>query len=248
MNSQEVCRLADPAKAEGLFLAEGMWTRCFPATKKVREILASGELGPVVHCTAYLGFAIPESVELLYDLSLGGGGLLDLGIYPIAWVLLAFGGKGDPGDLQAVATLHEGGADMTGSVTMKFGEEGVGTAAWSCRSETQKETHICCTRGSIHVTGPWSAHAPEQVIVKKISENGETTEEVLEFPLEKFEGKGCPFNFCNSQGFVYEVQAVEKSLSEGKLEADWWTLEETRRCHEIMTKIRGIIGLKYPQD
>ena len=59
MNSGEVKRMVDLAKSKGLFLMENMWTRSFPATRKVADIIASGSLGAVVTCTADLGFVIP---------------------------------------------------------------------------------------------------------------------------------------------------------------------------------------------
>ncbi len=140
---------------------ENMWTRSFPATRYVEELISSKSLGEVVTCHADLGFNIPESVERLYDLALGGGGLLDLGIYPLAWVMLAFKGQ-EMRSVSATARLHKGGADTTGAVTIKYGSEGLAVASYSTRSETQNNVEIGCTHGKITVHG-WSGHCPEKV-------------------------------------------------------------------------------------
>ena len=140
---------------------ENMWTRSFTATRYVEELISSKSLGEVGTCHADLGFNIPESVERLYDLALGGGGLLDLGIYPLAWVMLAFKGQ-EMRSVSATARLHKGGADTTGAVTLKYGSEGLAVASYSTRSETQNNVEIGCTHGKITVHG-WSGHCPEKV-------------------------------------------------------------------------------------
>ena len=248
MNSGEVESMLALAKEKGLFLMEGLWTRCFPATRRVAEILRSGDLGKVVSVTADLGFFIPEEVRRLYDLKIGGGGLLDLGLYPISWILLAFDAADFRGS-NATATIHREGADMTGTVTLRFGDQGLGTAHYSCRAETQKETHICCEGGSIHVNRCWSAHAPARIVVKRGGsyglEGGEG--EVEEFPLPEFVGN-CAMNFGNSEGFVYEARHVEECLEKGLVESPLWTHAETRLLHRVLDDARRQVGVAYPQD
>jgi len=248
MNSGEVESMLALAKEKGLFLMEGLWTRCFPATRRVAEILRSGDLGKVVSVTADLGFFIPEEVRRLYDLTIGGGGLLDLGLYPISWILLAFDAADFRGS-NATATIHREGADTTGTVTLRFGDQGLGTAHYSCRAETQKETHICCEGGSIHVNRCWSAHAPARIVVKRGGsyglEGGEG--EVEEFPLPEFVGN-CAMNFGNSEGFVYEARHVEECLEKGLVESPLWTHAETRLLHRVLDDARRQVGVAYPQD
>lgn len=73
MNAGEVRNLMAKAKEKNLFLMEGVWTRCFPATRKIADHLSSGALGPVVTFQGDLGFDIPVSIKRLYDLNLGAG-------------------------------------------------------------------------------------------------------------------------------------------------------------------------------
>ncbi|UPR01607.1 trans-1,2-dihydrobenzene-1,2-diol dehydrogenase [Chloropicon primus] len=242
MNGREVRKMVALAKEKNLFLMEGMWTRCFPATRKIASLLETGELGEVITCTADLGFSIPFEVKRLYELEMGGGGLLDLGVYPLAWLLLAFGDQ-ELKSVNACASLHESGADMTGVITLRFGKEGVGSASYSSRSETQKELHINCTKGSIRVRGCWSSHTPERVEVRR-DEAGEA--DVFEFPIEK--NFPVPMNFGNSEGFVNECRHVEECLRGGKLESNFWSLQETLKSHDIVDEIRKMLGVTYPQD
>ena len=249
MNEREVEQMVSVAREKKLFLMEGMWTRCFPATRRVVEVLSSGELGEVIHCQADLGFDIPFSVRRLYDLKWGGGGLLDLGIYPLAQVLLAFKGHGElkADQISASATLHADGADQTGVVTLKFGTEGIGTAAYSTRCETSNECQISLTKGKIRIHGI-SSHCPEKVSIKRVgTTSSSSSTETLDFPVPKY-GLKCPMNFVNSEGFLYEVQHVEDMLRQNKTESDYWSLDETIQCTKIMDKVRAAIGVRYPQD
>lgn len=86
------------ARAKNLFLMEGMWTRCFPATKKVQEEIDGGSIGKVTQAWGDFGFfgtadltSYPPEIARLFDLKLGGGALLDIGIYPLATVAVGFG-------------------------------------------------------------------------------------------------------------------------------------------------------------
>ncbi len=254
MNARECEEMVAKAKEKDLFLMEGLWTRSFPATRKVAEILSSGRLGEVVSFTGDLGFDIPFDVDRLYDLKLGGGGLLDLGIYPLSWLLLAFAGKKLNG-VSAAARLHEGGADMSGVFTCTFGDEGIGSCTYSSRSLTQNSVEICCRRGRIRVSGPTeggfsSAHTPERVEVVTAGESlvrGEK-KEVLRFPVPKYTQANAPMNFPNSEGFLFEAEHVADCIRKNLKESPNWTLAETIQAAEIMDEVRSQIGVKYPQD
>ena len=114
-------------------------------------------------------------MERLYNLDLGGGGLLDLGTYPLAWVLLAFQSQ-KVESVGATGSIHRAGADTTGIVTLKYANGGIGSAMYSCMTNTQKEVHICLERGSIHVHNCTSMHTPEKVVIRS------TKGESLSFP------------------------------------------------------------------
>ena len=122
-----------------------------------------------------LTLSVAEEVERLYNLDLGGGGLLDLGIYPLAWVLLAFQSQ-KVESVGATGSIHRAGADTTGIVTLKYANGGIGSAMYSCMTNTQKEVHICLERGSIHVHNCTSMHTPEKVVIRS------TKGESLSFP------------------------------------------------------------------
>ena len=251
MSSKDVRELIAYAREKGLFLMEGLWTRSFPAAQKVREILASGELGEVLLVQCDLGFDIPFEVERLYDLSQGGGGLPDLGIYPISWALLCFPGR--PVDsVVAAADLHPGGADMTGVVTIKFRGGGIASAAYSTRGATQNELFITAERGRIRVTGDpsspraASAHVPEQVEVFRTSTSsgGNGAPETMTFPVPPPPPTmRVPYNFGKSEGFVFEVMHVEEAILAGLTEGANWTHDESILAAEIMDAARKAMGV-----
>ena len=87
MNSYEVETMIAAAKKANRLLLEGLWTRFFPVCREVRDLIRGGAIGNIKNVNADFGIVIPREVERLWNLELGGGALLDLGIYPVAAVL-----------------------------------------------------------------------------------------------------------------------------------------------------------------
>lgn len=106
---------------EKVFLMEGMWTRFFPAVVKAKELLASGAIGRVVAVHADFGFVCGDAPDSrMFAPALAGGGLLDIGIYPLALASLAFGGVA-PTCVKASGTQHPTtGVDTSAGVTALY--------------------------------------------------------------------------------------------------------------------------------
>ncbi|OQR89429.1 dimeric dihydrodiol dehydrogenase [Thraustotheca clavata] len=118
MNEHQLSQIVAIAREKQLFLMEAMWTRFFPAVRRVRKLLKQGILGQI-HCVkADMGFAFAANADRIWKRSLGGGGLLDIGIYPLAFVSMVFDeepvhvhatgeiSKDESVDIYAVVTLH----------------------------------------------------------------------------------------------------------------------------------------------
>src|SRR4051794_29290830 len=92
MNAAEARRVVEAARAAGVFCLEAMWTRFLPHTLAIRRLLADGALGQITTVVADHGqFFAPDPAHRLYAPELGGGALLDLGIYPVSWAHLLHG-------------------------------------------------------------------------------------------------------------------------------------------------------------
>src|SRR3954451_3323387 len=92
MNAEEARRVVAAAREAGVLCLEAMWTRFLPHTVKIRNLLADGALGQVVTVAGDHGqYFAPDPSHRLYAPELGGGALLDLGIYPVSWVHMVLG-------------------------------------------------------------------------------------------------------------------------------------------------------------
>jgi dihydrodiol dehydrogenase / D-xylose 1-dehydrogenase (NADP) len=219
-----------------------MWTRFFPAVQHVRKVLASNEIGNVHHMNADIGYPFPQTYQRMWDRALGGGGLLDIGIYPLAFVTMVFGGE--PQKISAVGKLSDGGIDMYSSVTLEFSERRFGTVQYSCLAQMEETVRIIGSKGRIHVHSP--AHIPAEVTVVKYGEDGGNNTE--QFPAPEPAANATPNNFEGSNGFLYEVQAVTKAILSGALECTEHPLSDSLALMGIMDKIRGDLGVVYDAD
>ncbi|WP_108261725.1 Gfo/Idh/MocA family protein [Mangrovicoccus ximenensis] len=119
MNAREARGIAALAEAKGLFAMEAMWTRFLPHMIRLREILAEGTLGTIRSLRADHSQALPEDPgHRLNKMELGGGALLDLGIYPVSFALDVLG---MPQEIKAVARFKETGADAEVAAVMRHG-------------------------------------------------------------------------------------------------------------------------------
>lgn len=123
-------------RSKNLFLMEAMWTRFFPAMRKARELINTGVIGDVTACMADFGFKAPPNIPRLFDKKLGGGALIDIGIYPLAVISMAYGGV-RPTECHATGYRNEQGADVAGMLMLKYADKGLAQLHYSfmvCRA------------------------------------------------------------------------------------------------------------------
>ena len=118
MDAAQAREMIDAARERGTFLMEAMWTRFLPHIARIREILAAGTLGDVVYLTAEHGQWFPQDPQFrLFAPELGGGALLDLGIYPVSFASLVLGA---PARITAVSNPAFTGVDATTSMIFQY--------------------------------------------------------------------------------------------------------------------------------
>ena len=145
---------------------------------------------------------VPQTQDRVFNPGLGGGALLDIGIYPIAAASLCFGCSA-PVDITAVGTLGATGVDEIGSLALKYPGGGVGTIGFTIRAQTPEEATFIGPKAYIRLASP--AHAPTKLTLVTPHGRSKCTEETFEFPLP--ENKGPPLHFPASQGFQCVVPA-----------------------------------------
>jgi len=226
VNAKEAAEVIDLARSKDLFVMEAMWARFFPGMVKVRELIAAGTIGEVRMLQADFGFRTGvDPAGRLFDLALAGGGLLDVGVYPISLASMIFG---TPTDVSGLAQIGETGVDEMAAVTLKYGGGQLASVVTGVRINTPSEATLFGTDGSIKLHSPfWN--------VSKLTVNAGGKSEELAVPYE-------------NGGFNYEVQEVMDCLRAGKNESAVMPLDETLSIMQTMDTLRAQWGLKYPME
>lgn len=206
----------DAAKAKGLFVMEALWTRFQPAVRLIRETIASGEIGEVRFAEAAFGLAISHK-ERVARKDMGGGAILDLGIYPLNFVAMHLG-IGDDCHVHPVVTRLPSGADDQSTITLSWPDGRLATLLCSATAAMGAWGRIAGTLGCIEIPALTRC---EGFSVRKI-------------PSNETRSVSCPFDF---NGYEYEVRAAAKAISSGKLEPDEMPWGETLKLLGIMEKL-----------
>ena len=227
INAAQAQIMVDKARETGVFLMEAMWTRYLPIIVKLRELLAAGAIGDVRMITADFGYRSgfnPESRT--FNPAMGGGALLDVGIYPIS---LAYMILGQPSRISSMAELGQTGVDEQSAFIFGYegGEMAVMTTA--VRTNTPHEAYILGTNGRIKIHTPWWVGQTMTVSV-----NGQADEEI-HLPL-------------TGNGWNYEAAELMACLQAGKLESEIMPLDESLQIMHTMDEIRAQWGMKYPME
>lgn len=224
MNRDEVKAMVETANSKNLFLMEGIWTRFIPATAKMIDLIEADTIGELRSIRADFGFKGDRNPESrVYKKALGGGALLDVGIYPIYLSLLLLG---IPADMEAEARLIETGVD--GSCSMKFGY-GNGAEAIldsSLVADTPLEAHIEGRKGTIKMHRRF--HHSERLSVLR---DGKVEEEFL-----------IPYQ---GNGYLHEIEEVNDCIAKGTTESQKLPHRLSLDLITIMDKVRKEIGLSY---
>lgn len=227
MDAAESRDIVDAARANGVFAMEAMWTRFLPHIARLRAILAEGTIGDVVYLTAEHGqwFEL-DAAHRLFAPSLGGGALLDLGIYPISFAQLVLG---PPSAVTAVSTPAFTGVDATTSAILQYpsGAHAVLTTSLSAKSGNPAVVYGREARIELGLDGWW--YFPTSMRV--VGRDGEV--------LETFESPA------GGRGMEYQIAEVVRCIRAGLTESPLLPLDETVAIMGVLDEIRRQIGLDY---
>jgi predicted dehydrogenase len=214
MNAEEARDLVALARERGLFLMEAMWTRFLPHIRHIRELLPS--LGDVVTVTADHGQWFAEDPAFrLFAPELGGGALLDLGIYPVSFASMVLG---TPDRVAATVTPAFTGVD--GQTSMLFGYANGAQAVLSCTLSAVSPTtaSIVGTDARIEIDGPFYAPAS--------------------FTLIPREGERSRFEYLDEgRGLRHQADEVARLLAAGETESALMPLDETVSIMTTMDRV-----------
>lgn len=225
MNAGETKEVVNFAREKGLFLMEAMWTRYLPAIVKVREWLDKGLIGEI-HCLkADFGYRAPwKPEERLLNPVLGGGSLLDVGIYPVSFASMIF--KKQPMKMETMAKLGLTGVDELFGALFAYDGGEMASLMGALRTDLVDDAWIYGSEGMIHIPDFFYAKSAKLMV------KGQDPE-----PFgPDFEGTG----------YQYEALEAMRCIREGKLESDLMPLNESIEIMETMDAMRKVWGLKYP--
>lgn len=220
MTARETIDMIESARAKGLFLMEAMWTRYLPVMVRVRELLREGVIGEPRLLTADFGFRAPfDPYHRLFAPELGGGALLDVGIYPVSFASMVMG---TPESVYSVARLGETGVDEETAILFGYSNGAMAQLSAATRLNTPVEAVINGTEGRIKIhTHFFMGDTLTLARGGMIEPRSEET-----FTYET-----------NENGFVYQAREVMACLRAGALESAIMPLDETLSIMRTMDAI-----------
>jgi len=228
INAAEAQEIADLAERRGLVALEAMWTRFLPHMIRIRQIVASSALGEIRSVLADHTQDLPDDpTHRLNSPDLGGGALLDLGIYPIsfAWDIL-----GAPQSILATARFKATGVDAEVATLFRHARDAVSMTLSMSDAAGPNVAKVIGTRGRIDIDSVW--YKPTKFCV--YDNKGKVVEE---------------FNSSvQGRGMQYQAAEVERLIKAGRLTSEILPLTETVAIMRTLDTIRAQIKLRYPGE
>ncbi len=225
LNHAQVKQMVDVSRLHHTFLMEAMWTRFLPAIEKILEIVNAGSIGTVGHVRGDFGFYAPfDPDSRLFDLKLGGGSLLDIGVYPL-WLCLAVLGK--PDEITASGTLAPTGADESCLAVLHYKKGAIASAFSTLNVYTSLTAEVGGTTGTVVIPSPW--YKSNTFSLRRPGE------EEQRFTFEAVDN-----------GFEYQIREVMRCLNLGLIESPLMSHAFSLSLSETMGLIRQQLGVSYP--
>lgn len=223
INTSQVQEMIATAKRENVFLMEAMWTQFLPHFQFVMDLLRSKKYGKVVNLKADFGFSAPYNVEgRLFKNALGGGSLLDIGIYP---VFLAMSSLGKPEKITAKATIGNTQIDEDCDVVFHYPNGVLAELGSSIVKQTPTTAVILLESARIIISSRF--HEPASVTI--ITDQAEETK----------------FFEVDTNGYNFEAEHVQEMLRKGETESDQMTFAKSLELIGLLDQIRAEIKLEY---
>jgi len=230
MNSRQAVEMINAAKEKKVFLMEALWTKFHPHFIKTQQMIKQGMLGEIRSVLVNFGFKPTEPIPArLFDPELGGGTLMDIGIYN---VFMAMSVLGKPDEIDAVMTLASTGVDEQCAILFRYNNGALAQLFSTFSSNLATEADICGTEGRIRLTSRF--YEPSATV--EFYKEREDSREII--PVTKEAGFG----------YQYEARHVNDCLRKGLTESPIVSFADTLLLMETLDKIRKIAGIHYPSD
>jgi predicted dehydrogenase len=228
LNAAEARDVLDLAAARGLVALEAMWTRWLPHMLEIHALLEAGAIGEPQLLIADHTQAVPtDPAHRMNAPELGGGALLDLGVYPVSFAHDLFG---EPEDVLSAAVRTATGVDQRVSAVLVHGSGAHSSVTTALNLAGPNRAAILGTEGSIEIDPVWYTPTAYTVLDRQRA--------VVRRSAPEVEGRGMQF----------QALELERLLREGRTESDRMTHEGTLAVMRTLDRIRERIGMVYPQE
>ena len=225
-NAREAEELIRIAQEKRVYLAEAIWTRYMPFSRTIRELTENGIIGKPMMLTASLGYPISQ-VERIIRPELCGGALYDLGVYPINFALMTFGGDIDK--VTSTCVKNEAGIDMQNSITFTYRDGRMAVMQTTAFCASDRQGIVSGDKGYLVID---NINNP-QLAVAYNADHQETARYT------------CPPQIT---GFEYQVLEAAEAIRQGAIEPASMPHAETLRVMRMLDSLRQEWGIRFPMD
>ena len=223
LNTSEAQQMVDAARLADRFLMEAMWSWFMPGWHELRRRIADGAIGDVVSLDANFCLSIPDPDGRHRRIDMGGGALLDLGIYPLSIARFLLG---EPTEVRALGRLTAGGVDAAVAGSLLHDNGAVSTFSSSLDGESDLSARIVGTTGRVTIDAPFWFPTSFTITVDGNSETVNTP----------------------NRGLAHEAEHTMECTRAGRTESDIQTWAATLSNMELMDEIRRQVGVFYPSE
>ncbi len=228
LNYTEAQELVELAERKNIFLMEAMWTKFLPTTRIVKQWIENKVIGDVSYMNISFGFRSEfDPTHRLYNPVLGGGALLDVGVYPISYAIHLMGRF--PDKVSGSAFLGQSHVDELNVITLLYNEGVIADLSSAIVAATGNDAVIVGDKGRIVVPNFWTAESAEAY-----DANGKL--------IDSF------FHPFTSNGYVYEAEEVNRCILEGRKQSEVIPLQDTLDIMRLLDGLRTEWGVIYPSE
>ncbi|HSF45175.1 MAG TPA: Gfo/Idh/MocA family oxidoreductase [Chitinophagaceae bacterium] len=230
INARQAEEMITEAHNRKLFLMEALWSKFLPHFNMVGSMISEGKIGTIRSMQVNFGFKPVEPVpQRIFDPALGGGTLLDIGIYNVFFVLTFMG---VPDRIQALMTPARTGVDEQLAVQFSYKNGGLAQMLSSFSSNLATEADIAGDNGRIR-------------LLNRFYEPSTT---IQYFPDKYDSLQTIPFSKEGGWGYQYQVRHVHECLRQGLIESPVMTHQNSLELMQVMDRVREIAGIRYESD
>ncbi|MBX3257574.1 MAG: Gfo/Idh/MocA family oxidoreductase [Chitinophagaceae bacterium] len=230
LNLQQAGAMISLAKSKRVFLMEALWSKFIPSFRKMKALIEENRLGDIQNVLINFGFIPqPPIAQRIFDPALGGGTLLDIGIYNVFYALSVLG---KPDHIEAHITRASTGVDEQCAVLFRYNNGVMAQLFSSYTSHLPTEANISGTKGRIRLTHRF--YTPEALL--ELYTGRMDSRQVIEVPATQ------------GWGYHYEASHVNDCLRKGLTESPVMTHADSLLLMETLDNIRHKSGIVYPAD